>query len=160
MVKHLLCQGFQKDVTSRFMNRGENGASSIPGVQSVHPNSHVTSMKGEPWPKILALMGKEGERSMIDLIIDCGIFLVVGSGRATYHQLSGKSPGKRRALLTMLGQPLGDLQILPASNPPAIQKQTARSPSGINFVRNRMMYARAALNAQGGVRFGLRHIRK
>jgi len=34
-----------------------------------------------------------------------------------------------------------------------------RKPSTIKFVRSRMLYARAALNAKGGVRFGLRHIR-
>ena len=34
------------------------------------------------------------------------------------------------------------------------------TPASIVFVRNRMLYARAALNAQGGVRFGFRHIRK
>jgi telomerase reverse transcriptase len=36
---------------------------------------------------------------------------------------------------------------------------TIHTPANIIFVRNRMLYARAALNAQGGVRFGLRHIR-
>jgi telomerase reverse transcriptase len=35
-----------------------------------------------------------------------------------------------------------------------------RTPSNIVFVRNRMLYARAALNAQGSVTFGLRHIRR
>jgi hypothetical protein len=35
-----------------------------------------------------------------------------------------------------------------------------RKPSAITFVRSRMFYARAALNAKGGVRFGMRHIRK
>lgn len=35
-----------------------------------------------------------------------------------------------------------------------------RKSSGIRFVRSRMLYARAALNAKGGVRFGMRHIRK
>jgi hypothetical protein len=34
------------------------------------------------------------------------------------------------------------------------------SPGSITFVRNRMLYARAALNAKGEVRYGLRHIRK
>ena len=35
-----------------------------------------------------------------------------------------------------------------------------RKPSEIRFVRHRMLYARAALNAKGDVAFGLRHIRK
>lgn len=47
-------------------------------------------------------------------------------------------------------------------NGPAIQNAPigARQPSSITFVRNRMMHARAALNAKGEVRFGLRHIRE
>jgi telomerase reverse transcriptase len=65
--------------------------SAIPGLQSTYPNSHVTSMKSRPWPQVLLLMGKEGERAMIDLILDCGIFLDVGSGRGVYHQLCGRS---------------------------------------------------------------------
>lgn len=35
-----------------------------------------------------------------------------------------------------------------------------RKPTEIIFVRSRMLYARAALNARGMVHFGLRHIRK
>lgn len=35
-----------------------------------------------------------------------------------------------------------------------------KSPAAITFVRNRMFYARAALNAKGRVTFGLRHIRE
>lgn len=36
----------------------------------------------------------------------------------------------------------------------------SRQPNAITFVRNRILYARAALNAKGGVRFGMRHIRE
>jgi hypothetical protein len=36
-------------------------------------------------------MGKQGEKAMIDLILDCGIYLSIESGRGSYHQLSGKS---------------------------------------------------------------------
>lgn len=43
-------------------------------------------------------------------------------------------------------------------------KQADSSPihslAAINFVRSRMFYARAALNARGKVTFGLRHIRE
>jgi telomerase reverse transcriptase len=86
---HLLCQGFRKDVSSRSVHRDENVISAIPGVVSTYPNSHVTAMKTSPWPEILALMGEEGERVMIDLILDCGIFVSIESGQGTYHQLSG-----------------------------------------------------------------------
>lgn len=33
------------------------------------------------------------------------------------------------------------------------------TPARITFVRNRMLYARAAVNAKGTIKFGLRHIR-
>lgn len=163
-VKHLLCQGFQKDISSRSVHRGENAPSSIPGVLSIHPNSHVTLIKADPWPQVLALMGKEGERAMIDLLLDCGIFLAVGSGLGTYHQLSGKFDPGSPGLADKVGHPLGDLQPVASkplleSKPRAIPKKV-RSPSNITFVRNRMMHARAAMNKQGGVRFGLRHIRE
>ncbi|KAH8675688.1 hypothetical protein BX600DRAFT_181772 [Xylariales sp. PMI_506] len=52
----------------------------------------------------------------------------------------------------MLGVPLSDM---------AHDVQNGsfeRSPSEIIFVRSRMLYARAALNAHGRVQFGLRHI--
>ncbi|TVY37321.1 Telomerase reverse transcriptase, partial [Lachnellula occidentalis] len=151
-VQHLLCQGFQKDVSSRAMRQEQNHISTIPGVQSVYPNIHVTSMKSRPWPQVLLLMGKEGERAMIDLILECGIFLEVGNGRGVYHQLCGL--------------PLGELQTLSAEQTPAKApvlrfkqiKVVNHSPSAITLVRNRIFYARAALNAKGDVRFGLRHI--
>ncbi|TVY37815.1 Telomerase reverse transcriptase, partial [Lachnellula subtilissima] len=150
--QHLLCQGFQKDVNSRAMRQEENHISGIPGVQSVFPNIHVTSMKSIPWPQVLLLMGKEGERAMIDLILDCGIFLEVGIGRGVYHQLCGL--------------PLGELQTVLAERPPSKSpvlkskqnKVVNHGLSAITLVRNRIFYARAALNAKGGVRFGLRHI--
>jgi telomerase reverse transcriptase len=72
------------------LHRDENITFAIPGVISAYPNSHVTSIKAAPWPQVLALMGKEGERVMIDLILDCGIFLPVKNGRGNYHQLSGR----------------------------------------------------------------------
>jgi telomerase reverse transcriptase len=87
--QHLLCQGFRKDVSARSVRRDEPIISAIPGLISTYPNSHVTSMKAAPWPQVLGLMGKEGERTMIDLILDCGIFLPVENGRGNYHQLSG-----------------------------------------------------------------------
>ncbi|KAK0126716.1 hypothetical protein ONS95_008298 [Cadophora gregata] len=146
-VQHLLCQGFRKDVMHRNIHQGGNAGSSIPGVTSTYPNSHVTEMKARPWPQILLLMGKEGERAMIDLILDCGIYLAVESGHGTFNQLSGI--------------PLADLPLLPKTGVIPLKSKkavTLRSPSSINFVRNRMLYAKAALNAKREVSFGLRHI--
>lgn len=88
--QHLLCQGFRKDVSNSHVRQGQNAGSSIPGVVSVHSNAHVTSMKAWPWPQILALMGKSGEKVMTNLVLDTGVFVAVIGGQGTYHQLSGK----------------------------------------------------------------------
>jgi telomerase reverse transcriptase len=88
--QHMLCQGFRKDVSARSVHRDEMATYAIPGIISTYPNNHVAAMKASPWPEVLALMGNEGERMMIDLILDCGIFVSIESGRGSYHQLSGQ----------------------------------------------------------------------
>jgi telomerase reverse transcriptase len=65
--------------------------SAVPGIISTYPNHHVATMKASPWPEVLALMGKDGQKTMIDLILDCGIFVAIESSRGSYHQLSGLS---------------------------------------------------------------------
>lgn len=87
-VQHLLCQGYRKDGT-HSMRRDENATTAIPGLISMYLNSHADSMKAEPWPTVLTLMGKEGEKTMINLILDCGIFKSVEGGKGNYYQLSG-----------------------------------------------------------------------
>lgn len=47
-------------------------------------------MKRAPWPQLLQLLGKSGESVMINLLLDCSIFLPVESGQGNYYQLSGK----------------------------------------------------------------------
>ncbi|KAE8444198.1 hypothetical protein EG329_000795 [Mollisiaceae sp. DMI_Dod_QoI] len=149
-VQHLLCQGFQKDVTARHVNRGELATSAIPGVASIYLNDHVTSMKAWPWPQVLALFGKQGERMMIDLILDCGIFIPVENAYGSYHQLSGQPLGE----LPILGQ---NLRLEATVKRGMNDKRVPRTPSSVNFVRSRMMYARASTNVKGDVHFGLRH---
>ncbi|RDL40109.1 uncharacterized protein BP5553_00088 [Venustampulla echinocandica] len=155
-LNHLLCQGFRRDVSSRMVIREENPHAAIPGVVSTYPNSHVTSMKRAPWPQVLALVGKEGERAMIDLILDCGVFLEVASGRGVYHQLCGVPLNDLQTLPMSIGKLSADLSSL-------VKKRkhvgvVDRCLSSIVFVRSRMLYARAPSNAQGRVQFGLKHI--
>ena len=47
-----------------------------------------------------------------------------------------------------------------ATPSPSAGDRVIRAPGAIHIVRNRMFYARAALNASGEVTFGFRHIRK
>lgn len=147
--KHLLCDGFRRQAI-----RADAAASGtdIPGLYSIYPNQQVRALKGSPWPELLMLLGKEGERIMIDLLVDCSIFRTVKAGKGNLYQLSGI--------------PLSDLEPLPQFANKTVplpadtsQKNTELSPSEISFVRSRMLYARAALNARGLVHFGIRHIR-
>lgn len=93
---------------------------------------------------------------MIDLLLDCSIFSKVAAGRDNYQQLSGIP------VSDLDYRPVPSTEAAPASvaNQGKQRPETGRSPSEITFVRSRMLYARAALNARGLVHFGLRHIRK
>jgi telomerase reverse transcriptase len=152
----LLCDGFRKDSDRKPQARAAPGHGQIPGVFAVYVNNHVWALKEEPWPQLLLLLGKAGERMMLDLLLDCAIFSRVTAGRDNYHQLSGI--------------PVSDLEYQSVQVPAAIparplngnkaEKLVVRGPSEVSLVRSRMLYARAALNARGLVHFGLRHIRK
>ena len=63
----------------------------IPGLLSYYPNSYVNTMKGSLWSDLLHLLGKSGERIMLDLVLSCSIFVTVAHGTGNYLQLSGKS---------------------------------------------------------------------
>lgn len=66
-------------------------------------------------------------------------------------------------LLIQAGDPIYEAQPLPlqeTTSPTQSPDIFERKPTDITFVRSRMLYARAALNARGNVQFGLRHIRK
>lgn len=96
---------------------------------------------------------------MMDMLSDCSIFLHVDKNTGNYYQLSGipmselkfeqipknksATTGPEQAMTEMLKH----------------EKSQDRSPGSITLIRSRIFYAKAALNAEGGVRFGMRHIR-
>ncbi|KAI9697651.1 MAG: hypothetical protein M1836_004601 [Candelina mexicana] len=86
---HLLCHGLQRSSAPRQPNENHDAASGIPGLVCRFPNTYVNSMKSPLWDIILSLLGKEGERIMIDLLMDCGLFGPVEAGKANFCQLSG-----------------------------------------------------------------------
>ncbi|KAJ8127025.1 hypothetical protein O1611_g6612 [Lasiodiplodia mahajangana] len=126
---HLLCNGFRR-----------NGGL---GLRAVRSNHYVESLQQPPWPQLLALMGVSGERIMIDLLLDCAIFVYVDAGVNNVCQISGRP-----------------LSSVPPYRPELAceRNSTARSSSEIVFVRNRLFYAKPALNTRGRVHFGLKHI--
>ncbi|KAF1981865.1 hypothetical protein K402DRAFT_218825 [Aulographum hederae CBS 113979] len=154
---HLLCNGFQ-----RASAAGQNGmplsiAPGIPGLIATHPNSHVETVKNPVWSKLLEMLGEGGDHIMLHLLLDCGIFKPVDSGRGNYVQLSGFPLSSLKSVKDIPKPP----------HPKSVaQKQTAKGKNKLNkltdikFVRSRMLYARPALNPKGNVRFGLGHIRE
>lgn len=83
---HLLCDGYRK--TTR---PGQQGAlSSIQGIYNLHFNERVAALKQSPWPQLLQLLGKSAESIMINMLLDCAIFLPLDAGQANYYQLSGE----------------------------------------------------------------------
>ncbi|KAI0200114.1 hypothetical protein F4808DRAFT_178489 [Astrocystis sublimbata] len=126
---HLLCDGFRR-----------NGGL---GLRAVRPNPYVEALQQSPWPQLLALLGESGDHIMIDMLLDCAIFMAIDVGTNNICQLSGKS----------------------LSNVPLYKSvSTSDTPvtitsSEIVIVRNRMFYAKPALNNRGQVQFGLKHIR-
>jgi len=63
---------------------------SIPNLLSIYPNHHVEALKRPPWPQLLLLLGQAGERIMVDLLVDCAVYVSVDAGVRNMWQLSGK----------------------------------------------------------------------
>ncbi|KAG9196339.1 telomerase reverse transcriptase [Alternaria panax] len=156
---HLLCHGFQRTGNARreHDNR-ENPSSSIPNLQERQPNSYRRTLKEPVWCRLHALLGQGGDRTMIDMLLECSIFIPVNADMGNYCQLSGvpvsemKSDGLQKSNTARVN---ANEQ---AVNNSSRIKSEIKAAGAITFVRSRMLYAKAALNAKGGVRFGMRHI--
>lgn len=162
---HILCHGFQ-----RASAKGQNGlvlsaAPGIPGILCHYPNSSVETVKGPLWCRVHSLMGQGGDRVMMDLLQHCGIFCPLEGEGGNYYQLSGfpvselkplpDSDAEAASAAASAAAGIPKARISPNVNVPSME---LRKPTAIRFVRSRMLYARAALNAKGGIRFGMRHI--
>jgi len=49
----------------------------------------VNTVKSATWADVLGLLGKEGNKIMLDLFLNCGVFVIVKNGRGNLYQLSG-----------------------------------------------------------------------
>jgi hypothetical protein len=157
---HLLCHGFQRTGTTR-REQGNNGnpSSSIPNLQERQPNSYRQTLKEPVWCRLHALLGQGGDRIIIDMLLESSIFIPLNADMGNYYQLSGmpiseiKSDGFQKSNTVRV-----DVGYEAINNPSRV-KSECKTAGTITFVRSRMLYAKAALNAKGGVRFGMRHIR-
>jgi hypothetical protein len=94
----------------------------------------------------------------MDMLLKCALFLPVDGGSGNYYQLSGIPISDLKPNQKRKDAPEQDANTHIAGVTPLNQCEI-KNPGAITFVRTRMLYAKAALNAKGGVRFGMRHIR-
>jgi hypothetical protein len=157
---HLLCHGFQRANKARQEpDVNHDPTSSIPGLVERHLNSYTRTLKEPAWCRLHALLGYGGDRIMMDMLLECSIFLPVKISIGNYYQLSGVPVSELR-LDQLPKTNTAKTEADPEALPKGLDlKSENRTPGAITFVRSRVLYAKAALNAKGGVRFGMRHIR-
>lgn len=96
----------------------------------------------------------------MNLLLECAIFRPIHGSQGNYYQLSGIPISEMKAEQISKQEPKdGPVNNMAKQQPHPLVSEK-KTPNTIVFVRSRMLYAKAALNAQGGVRFGMRHIRE
>ncbi len=88
---HMLCHGYQRVKNLRQPDEDQCAIAGIPGLVSYYPNSNVDLLKGAAWTGVLSLLGKEGDQIMLDILLDCGLFVAIDEGQGNYYQLSGRT---------------------------------------------------------------------
>ena len=86
---HMLCHGYQRVNNLRQPDEDQCAVAGIPGLVSYYPNSTVDLLKGAAWTGVLNLLGKEGDQIMLEILLDCGLFVAIDEGQGNYYQLSG-----------------------------------------------------------------------
>lgn len=87
---HVLCHGFERASRPDPNALQPEAPSSLSGVLRRYPNSHVEIVKGPVWSALLIALGHGGDRIMIELLMNCGIFAPLDTPSGTCYQLSGK----------------------------------------------------------------------
>ncbi|PHH59478.1 hypothetical protein CDD81_3168 [Ophiocordyceps australis] len=136
--KNVLCHGFR-----RRLREGESCNTTIPGLYSFYANPYVEALKQPPWPQLLALLGQSGHKIMVDLLLDCSLFVTLQAGINNYIQIAGC--------------PLSTLDAV-FSNVPADSSNSVRKGSEIRLLRHRVFYGKPTLSARGHLQPGFKHI--
>jgi telomerase reverse transcriptase len=143
--KHVLCHGYQRAITWRGADRTPATVPKIPGLILEHPNENVNALKQAPWTEIYAMLGKDGDRVMLGLLLDCAVFLRLSSGKDNFYQLSGVPVADLTPLESVFRQDNGK------------NSKKALTASEVVFTRHQVLYAKPSLNSTGEVRFGMKH---
>ncbi|KAI9655689.1 MAG: hypothetical protein M1831_004841 [Alyxoria varia] len=150
---HMLCHGTQRAAVNWRNQAKIRARSTIPGLACMFPNEYVEMLKSPPWTEMTNLLGSYGERIAVTLFVNHAIFAPVKGSPKSYYQICG--------------MPVSDLT--PLVNEPSVGDNVkgvagpnhtsfGRKSSSITFVRHRMLYARAGMNAKREASLGLRHI--
>ena len=130
-------------------NFGSELSTFLPGIVQLHPNESITKLRRASWASIFALLGADAESIFLHLLLDCAVFVKVPSGRDNLLQFSG----------VPIHDNAGDRQKTSPTTALAVHTAEATAhPSAIKFVRNRMLYGKPALNHNGEIKFGLKHV--
>ena len=135
----------------------------IPGVLSRYPNDQVASLKAAPWPQLLGLLGQSGEKIMINLLVDCALFIPVAAGLNNFYQVSGLNASTLPSTYTdtaTTGNPISEVDVRSDKKPTGSDRDNLRKPSEITLVKSRMFYARPPMTSKGHIQPGYRHIRE
>ena len=63
---------------------------------------YVKQLKSAMWRKLLVMLGKQGDQIMLDLLLDCGIYVSIGAGKGNFYQLSGQA-GRQYSFRQIVG---------------------------------------------------------
>ena len=84
----MLCQGIARSSTT-WQSGNRPTTSSIPGLATTYTNEYAETLRGPAWNGILKLLGDGGDKVLIDLLLNCGLFVPSDKEQGVYYQLSG-----------------------------------------------------------------------
>lgn len=67
-----------------------SAACAIPGLVSYSPNQLVEQLKAQPWTELPLLLGKGGDEVLVNLLLDCGVFVPLSTAGGNLTQLGGQ----------------------------------------------------------------------
>jgi hypothetical protein len=89
--QHLLCSGFERASATSHNGQRLSVVSGIPGIMRQYSNPHVETVTNKAWCTLLSLLGRGGDLIMVDLLLDCGLFVPAMDGINGFCQLSGET---------------------------------------------------------------------
>ena len=66
-----------------------NDAVGINGLDCTSNGTNASVMSDCAWQELLQLLGKDGDKVMLDIILYCGVFVPTENGKGNLIQISG-----------------------------------------------------------------------